>query len=144
MSGAHRVNEIELLCQTLPQRRPTADRLLHAINITSTRAAFVRSILKQSDCALPAIRTDAHNRAAARRQGGQFLDGLAQDPGAGGGERMTERNASAIRVDALAWELPERMLDTGLRLDERRIFQRLDVTSHLGGKRLVNFPQVNI
>jgi len=58
---------------------------------------FESSILEQRDSAQAAVGANADDRATTLRQGGKFLDRLAQDARAGGGERVSERNAAAAK-----------------------------------------------
>src|SRR5579863_4153292 len=87
-----------------------------------------------------AVGTDADDGAAARRQRRKLLDRLTENPRAGGGEWMAERDAAAVRVHPLARKAAEIRLDPGLGADELLILEPLDVTEHLRRKGLMNFP----
>ena len=57
---------------------------------------------------------------------------------------MAEREASAVRVHALAWEPTEGVLDAGLGADEVPILERSHVTEDLRGESLMDFPKRNV
>ena len=57
---------------------------------------------------------------------------------------MAERDAAAVRVDALAREAPEAAVDPGLLAQEVLVLERLDVAQHLRREGLVDLPQVDV
>jgi hypothetical protein len=59
------------------------------------------------------IRADADNGALPRRPAREFFHGLAQDSRSGGAERVTQRNAAAIRIHALTRKGPKCHFDAG-------------------------------
>src|SRR5271156_5180407 len=95
------------------------------------------SALQQRDGAETAVGANTDNSAGAFRHRRELLHRLRQNPRAGGGERMAERDAPAVRIHALAWEAAEGVFDAGLGAHEVLILQRLDVAQHLGGERFV-------
>src|SRR5262249_22891661 len=103
-----------------------------------------RSVLYECDCAQAAVGTNADDRAAALWQYGKFFDRLTQYARSSGAERMTKRNAAAVRVHSIARKTPEGMFDAGLFANEILIFESPDMTGHLGRKRLVNLPKRNV
>ena len=75
---------------------------------------------------------------------GEFLHCLAENACAGGAERVTEGNASAVRIDALARERAELRIDADLVAQERPVLQGLEVEEGLRGERFMNFPQLDV
>src|SRR5262249_19598718 len=59
-------------------------------------------------------------------------------------ERMTERDASAVGIDALAREASEVALHARLVHQEVLVLERLDMEQHLRGERFVNLPEIDV
>src|SRR4029453_15286463 len=100
--------------------------------------------LQQRDCALTAVRADADDAALSGRALRNLLYRLAQYPRAGRAERMSERDAAAVRIHTLARERSEVRIDAGLVADKGRIFERLDVEQHLSRECFVNLPEIDV
>src|SRR5262245_39872189 len=107
-------------------------------------AANPFSVFQQRYSAKPAVGTDAYNRSTSLGHRSEFLDGLAQDPGTGRSEGMTEGDTAAIRVHAIAWKRTKRMFDACLFPNEIFVFQALYVAEHLRRERFMNFPESNV
>src|SRR3546814_5568681 len=58
--------------------------------------------------------------------------------------RMAERDAAAVRIDALVGKTAQFRRDAGLVAQKIFVLHRLDVEQHLRRERLVQFPQRNV
>src|SRR5216684_8350170 len=76
-----------------------------------------RSVLQQRDRAEAAVGTYAHDGAAAMRQSGELLDGLAQNARAGRSKGMAKGNAAAVGIHPVAREAAKRVLEASLFAD---------------------------
>src|SRR5215831_4924470 len=119
--------------------------LLIVISIVGriAKAAPLALLLQERDRSLSAVGTDADDAALSVWTSRQFLHRLAQYPRARRAERVTECDAAAIRIHPLPREGSQRCIDPDLAAQEVRTFEGLDVEEELGGKGLVNFPQID-
>src|SRR4030095_396208 len=69
--------------------------------------------LQQRDCALAAVRADADDAALSGRALRNLLHRLTQYPRDRCAERMSERDAAAVRIHTLAGERSETRIDAG-------------------------------
>src|ERR1700731_694567 len=93
-------------------------------------SADAPSVLKQGDGALSAVRADADDGPAAGGHGRELLDRLAEYPGAGGSERVPDRDAPAPRVDAVFREGAEGVGQARLLADVTFVLQSLHVAEN--------------
>src|SRR6202044_3204384 len=120
------------MAKVVRSAKPAADAaVLPARSFTPSPRRDSRSAFQERHRAEPTVAADADDRATTRGKRREFLDRLAQNARAGGGERMAERDAAAIRIHPLDRKTAEGVFDAGFGAHERLILQSLDVAGDL-------------